>query len=120
MISGMHASEVPPRTPKKRGPLFWVIIGVASFVVLVMIAFGAIAYMGFRAAGLDREMLKDHPDYAATKLQVIANPNNEILEENIETGEIRYRDKMTGQVFVSKIDPKTHRLLRIPVTTETK
>lgn len=120
MISGMHASEVPSRTPKKRGPLFWVIIGVASFVVLVMIAFGTIAYMAFSAAGVDREMLKNHPDFAATKLQVIANPNNEILEENIETGEIRYRDKRTGQVFVSKTDPKTHRLLITPVSTETK
>lgn len=118
------AATAAPLSPRKRGPLFWVLIGVASFLLLVMVAFGVIAYFAFQAAqqttGLDAETMKKHPKFVAVKMQVAVNPDNEILAEDIEGAEIRFRNTKTGEEFVSKIDASTNRIITIPVSPETK
>ncbi len=125
MMPGMHASEVSQQPSKKRGPLFWVLIGVASFLVLVMIVFGAVAYFGLRTmqqtTGLDVDTMKKHPDYAISKLRVMADHDNVIVSEDIDTGEIHYRNSKTGLEYINKIDPATHRIITIQLQVpETK
>lgn len=115
----MSVPPAPGKTTRKRGPLFWVLIGVASFLLLVVVAFGTIAYLGFqtlqKTTGLSSETIKNHPDFAAVKGIVLSDSSNEILEENVEKAEVRYRNRKTGQEFVGKIDT-SHRVIRIPLT----
>jgi hypothetical protein len=114
----MNASEAPTTTRKKHGPLFWVLISVASLLLLVIIVGGGVAYFGFRAAqqitGLDTETMKKYPSYAASRLIVLANPDNVIISEDKENGEIRFRSKKTGEESITKVDPVTQRVTTVP------
>lgn len=116
----MSASAAPLNPPRKRGPLFWVLVGVASFLLLVVIAFTTIAYFAFQTAqqttGLDTETMKKYPNFVIVKMQVVANSDNEILAEDMEKGEVRYRVKKTGQEFLSRVDASTNRVITMPLT----
>ena len=120
MIFPMNASEQPSRARKKRGPLFWVLIGVASFFLLLLIAGGILSYLALRSleqrTGMDVKAMKEHP----VRAYVLSNPDNEILSEDSSTGEARYRNQKTGQEFTIKIDPATNRFITIPVTSDSE
>lgn len=89
--------------------LFW-ILGI--IVGLILITFGSCAVIGFYAvhkakqAGLDSDLMKKNPGYAAAKMAVSMSPDAEIVSSDDSTGTIVVRDKKTGKTTTMKFDPE--------------
>jgi len=104
---------VPPApVPQKSSGnkiLFW-ILGI--IVGLILITFGSCAVIGFYAvhkakqAGLDSDLMKKNPGYAAAKMAVSMSPDAEIVSSDDNTGTIVVRDKKTGKTTTMKFDPE--------------
>jgi hypothetical protein len=89
--------------------LFW-ILGI--IVGLILITFASCAVIGFYAvhkakqAGLDSDLMKKNPGYAAAKMAVSMSPDGEIVSSDDNTGTIVVRDKKTGKTTTMKFDPE--------------
>jgi len=102
------ASNVPPMpppagmpAPKKVSPVVWILGGC---LVLVVLAVGAVMLGGLFifhkvTAGLDPEVLKRHPELAAVKLMVAANPDAELVSIDEDRGIVTVRDKKNGKTI---------------------
>jgi len=102
--------------PKKKGPLFWILIVVAVFVVLGMAVVGLGGYFIYRAAssaGVSSELFKINPALATAKLAVAMNPDLEEVSIDEATGSIKVRSKSSGKVVTMRIDPTTKRMTSI-------
>jgi len=102
-------SPVPaPQKSSGNKILFW-ILGI--IVGLVLLTFGSCAVIGFYAmhkvkqAGVDPDLAKKNPSYAAAKMAVSMNPDVEIVSSDDSTGTIVVRDKKTGKTTGMKFDP---------------
>ena len=96
--------SVPPPVnigaPKKRGPLFWILAGCGTLVVIAGIVIAVGGFWAFRAAkqaGLDPELLQKNPAMAVAKMMVAANPDLEFVSVDDARGIITVRDKKTGK-----------------------
>jgi hypothetical protein len=97
------ASTPDATAPVKRGkgPLFWVLIIVLGLVatgVIAMVGVGAFFVHKARQAGLDPELMRRNPAYAAARMMIASNPDVEEVSHDEATGTITVRDKRTGKV----------------------
>jgi hypothetical protein len=101
----MATSPVVPER-KKRGALFWILVGVGSLVLLIAAALGAVGFIAYRTmtnAGITQELLKSNPKFAAHKMVVMVNPDLEVVSENPATDEIIVRSKSKGATLVHRM-----------------
>jgi flagellar basal body-associated protein FliL len=99
--------------PKKRGPLFWVILAVVAAVAILGVVMVGVGY--FVTKQTVGTVSTANSDYAALKLLTLSNPNLEILKERPEKLEILVRDKQTREYSLRRADAKTKVMLSIPV-----
>ena len=98
----MATPTMQPGAPQKKGmgPLGWILIGCGGLILLGALVFGIGGYFVYRKAkdvGLDTESLKSHPELAAIKLAVAANPDAEIVKLDENAGKVTIRQKSTGK-----------------------
>jgi hypothetical protein len=103
------ASNVPPMpgaagapvAPKKTSPVVWVLLGCGVLVVLIaagLMVAGLFVAHKVRQAGFDSELIQRHPELAAVKMMVAANPDAELVSIDENRGVVSIRDKKTGKV----------------------
>jgi len=88
-------SPLPPGAPapKKASPLVWILGGCAVLVALVlgvMMLGGLFVAHKLRQAG-------NHPELAALRLMVAANPDAELVAVDENAGKVTIRSKRTGK-----------------------
>ncbi len=101
----MATSPVVPER-KKRGALFWILIGVGSLFLLAVVAIGGISYVAYRTmanAGVTTDLLKSNPKFAAHKMLVMVNQDLEVVSENPATDEIIVRSKSKGTTLLHRM-----------------
>jgi hypothetical protein len=89
-----------PVPAKKTSPLVWILIGVAGFVVFIVVA---MVGLGFYAAHKIRQA-GDHPGVAVAKLMTAMNPDVEIVSTDEDKGLITLREKKTGKTITVDLD----------------
>ncbi|MGA2263177.1 MAG: zinc ribbon domain-containing protein [Acidobacteriota bacterium] len=99
-----YASSPTPVAPlkKKRGPLFWVLLGCGGLVVIgaVIITASVLYFMHVaKQAGIDPELMKKNPALATAKIMASMNPNIEIVSVDEVHGILKVRDKKTGKIM---------------------
>jgi hypothetical protein len=120
----MDTSGAAPQA-KKRGPVFWILIGVASLVLLFVVVAGGIGYYAYRtvvASGVTPELMRSNPKFATHKLAVIMNKDLEIISEDQATDEITVRSKSTKATSIHKMndDGKGFTMEPVEPTPETR
>ena len=94
-------------TRKKRGPLFWVLLGCGGLILVaaVIILAASLFFMGVaRRAGVDTELMKTNPALAAAKMLAATNPDVEVVSIDEGKGIIRLRDKKTGKTMTMNLE----------------
>jgi hypothetical protein len=81
--------------------------GGALFLVLLFGGLLLVAYF----AGTSRDM----GDLGGARIMILADSNNEILDEDAAAKTIHYRNKKTGEEFLVRLDPATNQVKREPV-----
>jgi hypothetical protein len=112
MSNGEAGREVEQ---KRRGPLFWVLTGIAVLVLLLVLVIGFVGYRGYQAAeraGITPEIMKSNPKFGAHKMMVAFDPKLEIIAEDADKDEITVREKASGNTFVHRMDPQGKAILR--------
>jgi flagellar basal body-associated protein FliL len=107
-----------PEPKKKRGALFWILIGLGGFALLFALAIGGIGYFAYSTmqnAGITPELLKSNPKFAAHKMVVMVDQDLEVVSENPETDEIIVRSKSKGANFQHKLDQQSKSVELVPV-----
>ena len=100
----MNIQPTPP--PKKRGPLFWVLMGCAGLIVIggIVVALSMFWFMRVvKQAGFDPELMKKNPTLAVAKMVAAVNPEIEIISIDENHGIIRVRDKKTGKLMTMNL-----------------
>jgi hypothetical protein len=85
---------------KKRGPLFWILTGCLSLVVVAVIvsaSCGLFFWNKVKQAGVDSALLQSNPGLAVAKMLAATNPDIEVVSVDENGGVIRVRDKKTGK-----------------------
>lgn len=108
-------SPVAPAAPKKRGPLFYGLIGCGALLVigvLVTVAGGLFIAHKAKQAGIDPELAERNPTLAAAKMMIAVNPNLELVSSDDDRGTVTIREKKTGKtITVNMQDIKSGRLV---------
>ena len=102
-----------PGTRKKKGPLFWILIGVGSLALIGCLVLATGFYFLKQAAsnaGVSMDDLKNRPGIAAARLMASLNPDLEIVGDNEDGESIRVRDRKTGKVSTIRVNPQTKAL----------
>lgn len=115
------ATNVPPPPapgvpPKKTSPVVWILAGCGGIIVigvLAILALGGLVYFKAKQAGLDPQLLQRHPELAAVKLMVAANPDAELVSIDEDRGIVKVRDKKTGKVVTMNFEDIRHGRLRL-------
>jgi hypothetical protein len=97
----------PPLPPKKSNVLKWVLIGIGTFFVLIMIAvvsLGLFVAQKAKQAGLDPDLIRKSPALAAARMMVAANPDVEVVSADEGKHEITVREKKTGKVYTMSFE----------------
>lgn len=102
---------------KKRGPLFWVLLGIIALLAILGVVLTSIGYFASQQ-GAPSSVSTSNPGYAALKLLTTANPQFEIIREEPEKMQILVRDKATGEYFLNRVDEETKAIRRIPVPAD--
>jgi hypothetical protein len=104
--AGAPAYSAPAPTsaapPKKRGPLFWVLLGCGGLILIGGIIFLGLTFFVYRAAkqaGLDPALMQKNPAMAVAKMMAAINPDIEVLSVDEATETIKVREKKTGKVM---------------------
>lgn len=93
-------AAAPAAPPKKGNALKFVLIGCGSLLVLMMIGFvlfGLFVAHKAKQYGLDPDLMKRNPAFAAAKMLTAANPDFEVLESDEGKGIITVRNKKDGK-----------------------
>jgi hypothetical protein len=102
-------ASTPPAAapaPRKRGPLFWVLIAVLGIVVMggILVVSGGLWFMNrVRQAGFDPQLMQKHPGLAVAKVLLGSNPDIEILDVDDNLGILRVREKKTGKTLTMNL-----------------
>ncbi len=92
---------VPPPPPQKSSALKWILIGVGSFFVLIVLAvagLGLFVVHKAKQAGLDTELIQRNPGLAVAKMAIATNPNLEMVSADEDRHVITVRNKQSGKV----------------------
>jgi hypothetical protein len=85
----------------------WVLVGCGTFIlagVVVVILLGYFVWNKAKEAGLDPELMKNHPAQAVGKMVVAMNPDVELVSADDVKGTITVRDKKTGKVVTVNLE----------------
>jgi hypothetical protein len=98
------SSSLPAAAPaaKKRGPLFWILIGFLGLVVIgaILVVSGGLFLLNkAKQAGIDPRLIQSNPGLAVAKMIASANPDIEILDTDVNLGILRVREKKTGKIL---------------------
>jgi hypothetical protein len=96
-----------PLPPKQSNVLKWVLIGIGTFFVLIIIAvvgLGLFVAQKAKQAGLDPDLIRKSPALAAAKMMVAANPDVEMVSADEGKQEITVREKKTGKVYTMSFE----------------
>jgi len=96
-----------PAGPKKRSPVFWIVLGCLGVIVIgfVLVAStGLFVFYKAKQAGLDPELMQRNPALAVAKLMAALNPDIEVLSVDEDRGIIRVRDKKTGKALTVNLE----------------
>ncbi len=88
--------------PKKRGPLFWILLGCGGLIVIggiIVLGTGIFVYRVAKQAGFDPELMQKNPAMAVAKMMAAINPDIEVLSVDEAAETIKVRDKKTGKVM---------------------
>ncbi len=102
-----------PGTRKKKGPLFWILIGVGSLVLIGCLALGVGVYFLSRVAsnaGVSLDDLKNRPGIAMGRMMVATNPDWEMVKENEDDQSIVVHNKKTDKTFTLRFNQATRQL----------
>jgi len=105
------APESPPPAvpagPKKRGPVFWIVLGCLGLIVIgfVLVAStGLFVFYKAKQAGLDPELIAKNPAMAVAKLIAAVDPDIEVVAIDEDRGIIRVRNKKTGKALTVNLE----------------
>lgn len=99
------STAAPPLPPKKRGPLFWILIAVGGLMLVGAIGVGIVAFSAYRM--LQNVSTSDNPAFNIAKLAVTMNPELEVVSEDPDNYSITVREKSTGEVTTMTLNPDT-------------
>ncbi|MBV8818794.1 MAG: hypothetical protein JO022_10595 [Acidobacteriaceae bacterium] len=97
----------PPPMRKKTSPIVWILVGLGTFFLLILITVvGAGFFLAHKAkqAGLDPDLMKRNPALAITKLVTAFNPDVEVLNVDDDRGIVNVRDKKTGKTYTVNME----------------
>jgi hypothetical protein len=96
-LSGPVPNAFPAPPKKKISPVVWVLIGLAGFFLLVIMAVvaGGI-YVASRVA--------ENPIEAAATIIAAGNPDVEVVSSNRDRGTVTFREKSTGKTVTVNLD----------------
>lgn len=95
-----------PTPAKKRGPLFWVLLGCLGLLVigaLLVVGTGIFVRSKMKQAGVDVALMQKNPALAVAKMMAAVNPDLEVLGVDEERGIIRVRDKKSGKALTMNL-----------------
>ncbi len=96
-----QGSAVPPPPPKKgMGPLGWIAIGCGVIVVLGIIGFGVLGYIGKKFV----DKAQKNPAMFGAEMLVRANPDLELVSKDDSTGTITVKNKKTGETATVNLE----------------
>jgi hypothetical protein len=102
-----------PPPPRKGMPIWaWLLIGMFTLAVLVVIGASVAAYMFVKKA----EQVARNPLAAIVQIAAAANPDIDVVDVNESTGKVTVRDKKTGKTVT--IDGDAIRDGKISIDTE--
>ena len=102
--------------PKKRGPLFWVIISVVALIAILGVVMVGLGYYVTKQAG--GTISTSNPGFAAVKLLTLSDPDLEIVKEQPEKMQILVRNKKTGEYSLRRADEKTKTMMSTPISAD--
>ncbi len=110
-----------PPLKRKTSPLVWVLVAVLGIVVLGAIGLvgtGMFFFHKARQAGLDPELARRNPAYAAAKMIVAMNPDVTEVSHDDNAGTMTVRDRRTGKEVTLSFDELRHGKLRFSAEDE--
>ena len=115
MASGPSYPPPPPPpgagvpVKKKTSPILWIVIGIAGFFMLLIIAVMGIGFYAVhkaKQAGFDTELMKKNPTLAAAKMAATLNRDVQVLSSDDDKGTLTVRDKRTGKISTMTFDSR--------------
>ncbi len=129
--SSGQAMPAPPPVPqpvpgpapvrRKTSPIVWILVVVLGVMVLgaaALVGTGLFFVHKARQAGLDPELARRNPAYAAAKMIVAMNPDISEVSHNDNAGTITVRDRRTGKEVTLSFDELRHGRLRFTAEQE--
>jgi hypothetical protein len=101
------APIAPAAPPKKRGPVFWVLLGCLGLLVIgaILAVSGGFWFRSrLKQAGVDAELMQKNPALAVAKMMVAVNPDLEVLGVDESRGIIKVRDKKSGKSLTMNLE----------------
>ncbi len=93
----VHAVAAPPPSTARVKPIYWILGGIAGFILLILIAVGSTGlFFAHKFA--------DNPALATAKLLTAANPNVEVLSTDQAHNTVTFRDKQTNETVTMNFD----------------
>ena len=102
--------------PKKRGPLFWVIISVVALIAILGVVMTGLGYYVNKQAG--GTISTSNPGFAAVKLLTLSDSDLEIIKEEPEKMQILVRNKKTGEYSLRRADEKNKAVVSTPISAD--
>jgi hypothetical protein len=87
----------PVAAKKKTNPLVWILVGILSLILLVIVGLGlGAAYLAHK--------VKQNPALAFSSIVTRMNPDLEVLSSDSDKGTLTVRDKKTGKVVTMNFE----------------
>jgi hypothetical protein len=113
------AGAVP--VPRKTSPIVWILVAVLGVIVLGavgLVGTGLFFFHKAKQAGLDPELARRNPAYAAAKMIVAMNPDVTEVSHDDNAGTITVRDRKTGKEVTLSFDELRQGKLRFTAEDE--
>ncbi len=97
-------SGAPPA--RKRGPLFWILVGCGGLILIggiLVVASGLFFVRMAKQAGVDPDLMQKNPSLAVAKMLAATNPDIEVVSLDENLGVIRVREKKTGKIMIMNL-----------------
>ena len=108
-----------PDTPKKSSAakvVFGIVGGFAALVFLLIVAGAGIGFFLMHRAkqeGLNPELIRKNPSLAVAEMEVIRNPDVQLISSNDSAGIMVVRDRKTGKKTTLKFDPEKKMMVSV-------
>lgn len=118
-------SSIRPQTPAGMPParkssaarvVFGIVGGFAALVFLVIVAGAGLGFFLMHRAkqeGLNPELIRKNPSLATAEMEIIRNPDIQMLSSNDSAGIMVIRDRKTGKRTTLKFDPEKKMMIAV-------